>query len=132
MIRPPPISTRTDTLFPYTTLFRSLFRCDEAELHREPEQPLHHPEVGLVEAQRGLAVLLQEVGIGRQREHRAVAEDLVEDVGLLQVVEVLAPADESRRRDLTPGQQGAEPARRDERRHRLAAQAAALAPAASP
>src|SRR3546814_2383584 len=24
MIRPPPISTRTDTLFPYTTLFRSL------------------------------------------------------------------------------------------------------------
>src|SRR3546814_6878999 len=23
MIRPPPISTRTDTLFPYTTLFRS-------------------------------------------------------------------------------------------------------------
>src|SRR3546814_8651802 len=26
MIRRPPISTRTDTLFPYTTLFRSLFR----------------------------------------------------------------------------------------------------------
>src|SRR3546814_2981731 len=25
MIRRPPISTRTDTLFPYTTLFRSLF-----------------------------------------------------------------------------------------------------------
>src|SRR3546814_6640997 len=25
MIRPPPRSTRTDTLFPYTTLFRSLF-----------------------------------------------------------------------------------------------------------
>src|SRR3546814_21104608 len=24
MTRPPPISTRTDTLFPYTTLFRSL------------------------------------------------------------------------------------------------------------
>src|SRR3546814_8607826 len=24
MIRPPPISTRTDTLFPYTTLFRSV------------------------------------------------------------------------------------------------------------
>src|SRR3546814_2703205 len=27
MIRRPPRSTRTDTLFPYTTLFRS-FRCD--------------------------------------------------------------------------------------------------------
>src|SRR3546814_2281982 len=26
MIRPPPRSTRTDTLFPYTTLFRSLWR----------------------------------------------------------------------------------------------------------
>src|SRR3546814_18875520 len=26
MYRPPPISTRTDTLFPYTTLFRS-YRC---------------------------------------------------------------------------------------------------------
>src|SRR3546814_9804997 len=28
MIRRPPRSTRTDTLFPYTTLFRSLQRCD--------------------------------------------------------------------------------------------------------
>src|SRR3546814_8584250 len=28
MIRRPPRSTRTDTLFPYTTLFRSRFRVD--------------------------------------------------------------------------------------------------------
>src|SRR3546814_2677020 len=28
MIRRPPISTRTDTLFPYTTLFRSIERID--------------------------------------------------------------------------------------------------------
>src|SRR3546814_8689799 len=27
MIRRPPSSTRTDTLFPYTTLFRSVIRC---------------------------------------------------------------------------------------------------------
>src|SRR3546814_12347598 len=27
MIRRPPRSTRTDTLFPYTTLFRSMFRA---------------------------------------------------------------------------------------------------------
>src|SRR3546814_1402993 len=27
MIRRPPRSTRTDTLFPYTTLFRSAFHC---------------------------------------------------------------------------------------------------------
>src|SRR3546814_7387261 len=31
MIRRPPRSTRTDTLFPYTTLFRSLFRPLMAE-----------------------------------------------------------------------------------------------------
>src|SRR3546814_13080029 len=32
MIRRPPRSTRTDTLFPYTTLFRSLFGDQFAEL----------------------------------------------------------------------------------------------------
>src|SRR3546814_1694725 len=30
MIRPPPRSTRTDTLFPYTTLFRSRGRAEES------------------------------------------------------------------------------------------------------
>src|SRR3546814_7395948 len=29
MIRPPPRSTRTDTLFPYTTLFRSYLECQQ-------------------------------------------------------------------------------------------------------
>src|SRR3546814_18327897 len=32
MIRRPPISTRTDTLFPYTTLFRSQFLRDPGSL----------------------------------------------------------------------------------------------------
>src|SRR3546814_16360002 len=35
MIRPPPRSTRTDTLFPYTTLFRSLCRDAVAADHRD-------------------------------------------------------------------------------------------------
>src|SRR3546814_15424096 len=35
MIRPPPRSTRTDTLFPYTTLFRSARRCRPDD-HRLP------------------------------------------------------------------------------------------------
>src|SRR3546814_2338990 len=35
MIRRPPISTRTDTLFPYTTLFRSLARTLAFEQRRE-------------------------------------------------------------------------------------------------
>src|SRR3546814_15832284 len=30
MLRLPPISTRTDTLFPYTTLFRSPKKCSQA------------------------------------------------------------------------------------------------------
>src|SRR3546814_888724 len=34
MIRLPPISTRTDTLFPYTTLFRSVLRQPLPQLHR--------------------------------------------------------------------------------------------------
>src|SRR3546814_16127831 len=38
MIRRPPRSTRTDTLFPYTTLFRSIVsRAVEADMH----QPIH-------------------------------------------------------------------------------------------
>src|SRR3546814_17070816 len=38
MIRRPPRSTRTDTLFPYTTLFRS-FWLGEPARHREPASP---------------------------------------------------------------------------------------------
>src|SRR3546814_3796264 len=48
MIRRPPRSTRTDTLFPYTTLFRSpadqrrrARQAEEAEEHREAEQAEH-------------------------------------------------------------------------------------------
>src|SRR3546814_7997174 len=39
MIRRPPRSTRTDTLFPYTTLFRSLL--DELSLAVEAEEAQH-------------------------------------------------------------------------------------------
>src|SRR3546814_397642 len=50
MRRRPPRSTRTDTLFPYTTLFRAVLRlplpadrgAHRAELQREP--PRHHLE----------------------------------------------------------------------------------------
>src|SRR3546814_4118340 len=34
MIRRPPRSTRTDTLFPYTTLFRSLVHVDQSQGYR--------------------------------------------------------------------------------------------------
>src|SRR3546814_3107099 len=36
MIRRPPRSTRTDTLFPYTTLFRSAFAADLGDAQRNP------------------------------------------------------------------------------------------------
>src|SRR3546814_573876 len=36
MIRRPPRSTRTDTPFPYTTLFRSYRRCADAARYRRP------------------------------------------------------------------------------------------------
>src|SRR3546814_3245421 len=42
MIRRPPRSTRTDTLFPYTTLFRSPLRlglCPASGSHPEPDDP---------------------------------------------------------------------------------------------
>src|SRR3546814_2249956 len=55
MIRRPPRSTRTDTLFPYTTLFRSRGRIDAlgpqaaqimGEQRTFPASPLHEVESG--------------------------------------------------------------------------------------
>src|SRR3546814_5946436 len=45
MIRRPPRSTRTDTLFPYTTLFRSLIR--RTGISCVPVDPLHEPRMTL-------------------------------------------------------------------------------------
>src|SRR3546814_2611183 len=41
MIRRPPRSTRTDTLFPYTTLFRSTIDWKDDQLRRELSKSLH-------------------------------------------------------------------------------------------
>src|SRR3546814_18876413 len=41
MIRRPPISTRTDTLLPYTTLFRSVFRTQHRGTGSEAGCELH-------------------------------------------------------------------------------------------
>src|SRR3546814_14529351 len=45
MFRRPPISTRTDTLSPYPTLFRSPIRCGHARRHAAPE--VHYGTKGL-------------------------------------------------------------------------------------
>src|SRR3546814_3190861 len=39
MIRRPPRSTRTDTLFPYTTLFRSIGQFNEVSVIRRRDRP---------------------------------------------------------------------------------------------
>src|SRR3546814_13819655 len=50
MIRRPPRSTRTDTLFPYTTLFRSLERigefCKEVGADADDDREHHHFDAG--------------------------------------------------------------------------------------
>src|SRR3546814_19213434 len=51
MIRRPPRSTRTDTLFPYTTLFRSpcasrRFRCRAPRARPDCRCPAAHPDRG--------------------------------------------------------------------------------------
>src|SRR3546814_1132592 len=45
MIRRPPRSTRTDTLFPYTTLFRSAHRHHERR-HRQGARSIRHSNSG--------------------------------------------------------------------------------------
>src|SRR3546814_16444835 len=54
MIRRPPRSTRTDTLFPYTTLFRSADHYDRRS-HRVAVRPMFPPECGRAQdvARRG-------------------------------------------------------------------------------
>src|SRR3546814_8725087 len=89
MIRRPPRSTRTDTLFPYTTLFRSAaaeYRVVEAAdveavaqfglgLPAQLLDPDHADLVG-----RGLARIDQvalDLGLDRRVRHRAVGAEIV-------------------------------------------------------
>src|SRR3546814_16500761 len=64
MIRRPPKSTRTDTLFPYTTLFRSLHRRAGAARCGARE---HHPLRVSITAHREFGRL------ARVAEHRLIA-----------------------------------------------------------
>src|SRR3546814_6699767 len=79
MIRRPPRSTRTDTLFPYTTLFRSA---------RAP------PRRGQAVEQGRFAG----VGVAHQGDHRighALARVAVQAAGALHLVEVLLQPDDA-------------------------------------
>src|SRR3546814_9965413 len=85
MIRPPPRSTRTDTLFPYTTLFRSVLRpvrqpprqqeaTQPAGCLRQYKEPIRHRrrEEPLVPDQRVL-VATERRGRSGVRAHVAAA-----------------------------------------------------------
>src|SRR3546814_3970707 len=62
MIRRPPGSTRTDTLFPYTTLFRSRLAASAAQLRAEVEAT-QNALLGADEAGRTMAEQLLALGL---------------------------------------------------------------------
>src|SRR3546814_8770151 len=72
MIRPPPISTRTDTLFPYTTLFRSLkptaANCADST-----------PSIAALPAWKGLDIVPKEPTrpLARSEEHTSELQSLM-------------------------------------------------------
>src|SRR3546814_3337680 len=76
MIRRPPRSTRTDTLFPYTTLFRSLHRHRHRHLHRRCLGVARHIRERLLQRaeERQLRVLAERrKRPGRVEPHRQAA-----------------------------------------------------------
>src|SRR3546814_11245836 len=75
MIRRPPRSTRTDTLFPYTTLFRSL-RCGERaqRIEFDPGRTFDEAEArGAVGARKDRKIGYQHVDDRRSGERQSAA-----------------------------------------------------------
>src|SRR3546814_13115041 len=85
MIRRPPRSTRTDTLFPYTTLFRSLHEVGGEE-----------DRVGTGCREHRLAAEQRRAGTRRQHRETSDAVDLTDGPGNLQdffdIVQLAGPA----------------------------------------
>src|SRR3546814_2690100 len=84
MIRRPPSCTRTDTLFPYTTLFRSRTdrsarRLARPEFEHLPEQHQHRDDRGGLEIDRDRAVGRAKGGRedlrGDRRDHAVAPRD---------------------------------------------------------
>src|SRR3546814_2258783 len=73
MIRRPPRSTRTDTLFPYTTLFRSIADVvADVQVRKQRQRLEHHAEVALVGRQA------RHVGaVQRSEEHTSELQSLM-------------------------------------------------------
>src|SRR3546814_18990790 len=67
MLQRPPRSTRTDTLFPYTTLFRSLL--SKADAHVESASPQRFPRAKDDMAARGTGTSLRIGGVSAPSRH---------------------------------------------------------------
>src|SRR3546814_16605939 len=69
MIRRPPRSTRTDTLFPYTTLFRSLVAYAARRIQVDGLERSHEaPPEGESVAEAGIDILRRGIAVGDQPE----------------------------------------------------------------
>src|SRR3546814_5173393 len=66
MIRRPPRSTRTDTLFPYTTLFRSARASRDRALRRGAPAPASHRPIGACASQPPLSLSPASAGAPRR------------------------------------------------------------------
>src|SRR3546814_4298515 len=87
MLRRPPISTRTDTLFPYTTLFRSgffeiggddLLRIDPRVTTEQPGGPLAEQLVATYDRHEFLHFVQRELVFeGRSEEHTSELQSLM-------------------------------------------------------
>src|SRR3546814_10701037 len=75
MIRRPPRSTRTDTLFPYTTLFRS------CRVHADAADVLHDAKAKRIRIETAILAgiehgLMRHIGMGLQELHEGAIGDL--------------------------------------------------------
>src|SRR3546814_3220670 len=79
MIRRPPRSTRTDTLFPYTTLFRSQHRADGIFTHRADPMGKQQPAFIKLDRRSAIADLHQFPRINgfRSEEHTSELQSLM-------------------------------------------------------
>src|SRR3546814_4861724 len=73
MIRRPPRSTRTDTLFPYTTLFRSIFADFQAKLAKAGFSETERAEL----LARGHHTFCAGVAFDRSEEHTSELQSLM-------------------------------------------------------
>src|SRR3546814_4945286 len=79
MIRRPPRSTRTDTLFPYTTLFRSLLRFSTAK-RAELSEPDDVPRETVLTTRRGSDIgsaMTNRAVFDRSEEHTSELQSLM-------------------------------------------------------